>query len=152
MELRAQFKIPFVSQCLTEEIKHGGERRMADQLDRDYELLTYNQHPFQLFAYRLHNRFLQRRNEKWEQINKGEKTVEQLGMIEAEKLMDAETKKLPVGEKLSLERMTEIILQVGRQIRASQGNVPTRNSEGEFNDFLEQRRPFVSANTGAPGT
>jgi hypothetical protein len=24
MELRAQFKIPFVSQCLTEEIKHGG--------------------------------------------------------------------------------------------------------------------------------
>jgi len=57
---------------------------MADQLDRDYELLTYNQHPFQLFAYRLHNRFLQRRNEKWEQINKGEKTVEQLGMIEAE--------------------------------------------------------------------
>jgi len=57
---------------------------MADQLDRDYELLTYNQHPVQLFTYRLQNRFLQRRNEQWERINKGEKTTEQLGMIEIE--------------------------------------------------------------------
>lgn len=66
--------------------------------------------------------------------------------------MEAESKKLPAGEKMSLERMTEIIMQVGRQIRAAQGNLPTRNSEGEFNDFLEQRRPFTEANTGAPGT
>lgn len=57
---------------------------MADQLDRDYELLTYNQHPVQLFAYRLHNRFLQKQNEEWERINKGEKTVEQTAMIEVE--------------------------------------------------------------------
>jgi len=82
MELRAQFKIPFTSQCLTAEIKHGGERRFADQLDRDYELMTYNQHPAQLFMYRLHNRYLQKRNEMWEKINKNEKTTEQLAMIE----------------------------------------------------------------------
>lgn len=24
---------------------------MADQLDRDFELISYNQHPMQLFAY-----------------------------------------------------------------------------------------------------
>ena len=66
--------------------------------------------------------------------------------------MEVESKKLPAGEKLSLERMTEIIMQVGRQIRAAEGHLPTRNSEGEFNDFSEQRRPFTSANSGSPGT
>lgn len=31
---------------------------MADQLDRDYELMTYNYHPGQLYAYKLRNQFI----------------------------------------------------------------------------------------------
>ena len=29
------------------------ERRMVDQLDRDYELVSHNTHPYQLFAYKV---------------------------------------------------------------------------------------------------
>lgn len=29
---------------------------MVDQLDRDWELVSYNTHPFQLFAYEVHNK------------------------------------------------------------------------------------------------
>ena len=36
---------------------------MADQLDRDYELMTYNYHPFQLYAYKLHNQRIRTQNE-----------------------------------------------------------------------------------------
>lgn len=35
---------------------------MADQLDRDYELLSYNTHPYQLYIYELRNRYLRANN------------------------------------------------------------------------------------------
>ena len=63
MELRAAFTIPFTCETPVELIKHGAERRMADQLDRDYELMSYNYHPGQLYMYRLHNKAIQRQNE-----------------------------------------------------------------------------------------
>jgi hypothetical protein len=44
---------------------------MADQLDRDYELCTYNQHPLQLFAYKLHNRYLEQINQQIEDNENG---------------------------------------------------------------------------------
>jgi hypothetical protein len=41
---------------------------MADQLDRDYEIMTHNYHPFQLFAYNLQNKRLREQNEEAEAI------------------------------------------------------------------------------------
>lgn len=48
---------------------------MADQLDRDYQLLSYNTHPLQLFIYELRNRYIRENNEQAEQIEKGEETL-----------------------------------------------------------------------------
>jgi hypothetical protein len=44
---------------------------MVDQLDRDYELCSYNQHPFQLHTYQLHNKYLQKINEDYKTISEG---------------------------------------------------------------------------------
>jgi hypothetical protein len=58
-----------------------------------------------------------------------------------------EEKKLSPGEKLSLEKTTEIFLKVSRAARGFKGEkVGTRNENGEFNDFLEKRRPFLNPN------
>ena len=59
--------------------------------------------------------------------------------------MKDEEKRLGPGEKVSLEKMTEIFLRVSRTARgftSQQGG--TRNEQGEFNDFLEKRRPFLN--------
>jgi hypothetical protein len=44
---------------------------MADQLDRDYELLSYNTHPAQLFIYELRNNYIRHVNEEAESAKKG---------------------------------------------------------------------------------
>lgn len=44
---------------------------MADQLDRDYELMTYNYHPFQLYTYKLQNERIREQNERAESAEKG---------------------------------------------------------------------------------
>lgn len=43
---------------------------MADQLDRDYELLSYNYHPFQLYFYKLQNKRLREENEEHQAAEK----------------------------------------------------------------------------------
>lgn len=46
MGLRTIYTIPHLAECQVTHIKHGGERRMIDQIDRDFELVSYNQHPY----------------------------------------------------------------------------------------------------------
>jgi hypothetical protein len=48
---------------------------MADQLDRDYELLSYNTHPAQLFIYELRNNYIRDTNEQADTLEKGEDTI-----------------------------------------------------------------------------
>jgi hypothetical protein len=58
-----------------------------------------------------------------------------------------EEKKLGPGEKLSLDRITDIFLKTSRSARGFTGQkTGTRNEQGEFNDFLEKRRPFLNPN------
>ena len=71
------FLIPLVCETLTDQIKHGGERRMVDQLDRDFELVSHNQHPYQLFAYEVTNRYVDYENEKYERKQATGKTFEE---------------------------------------------------------------------------
>jgi len=62
LELRNQFKMPFYCQTPVELIKDGAERRFADQIDRDYELLSHNYHPIQLYTYELLNKQIRKQN------------------------------------------------------------------------------------------
>lgn len=56
-----------------------------------------------------------------------------------------EEKKLGPGEKVSLDKITDILLKVARTARGFTGQQGgTRNEQGEINDFLEKRRPFLN--------
>lgn len=55
-----------------------------------------------------------------------------------------EEKKLGPGESISLDKATEIMLRVSREARGFSGKTGTRDSQGELNDFLEKRRPFLN--------
>lgn len=127
-------------------IKHGGERRMADQLDRDYELLSYNTHPAQLFIYELRNNYIRHVNEQAESAEKGEDTIFTAFSAELEKEAKSEEKKLGPGEKLSIEKLAEIYVRVSRVANQAMQRNGARKEDGEFNDFLEKRRPFVAPN------
>ena len=50
---------------------------MVDQLDRDFELVSHNTHPYQMFAYEVNNRSLARQQENYELQQNGEKTFEE---------------------------------------------------------------------------
>lgn len=64
--------------------------------------------------------------------------------------MKDEEKKLGPGEKISLDRVTEIFLKTSRAARGlTNQKSGTRNEQGEFNDFLEKRRPFLNPNPTA---
>jgi len=39
---------------------------MVDQLDRDFELVSHNTHPFQLFAYEVNNSSIAKLQENYE--------------------------------------------------------------------------------------
>lgn len=110
------------------------------------ELMTYNYHPFQLYAYKLQNDTIRRQNEEAEQEEQGQlprsKALEEAFAQE----LEAETGKLPQGEHLSLEKLAEIYNRVVNALREHTGELaPTRGSDGEYNDYLEKRRPFVEA-------
>lgn len=60
------------------------ERRFADQIDRDYEILNHNYHPVQLYTYELLNKQIRRQNEAADAAEKGEKTFDQAFCEEVE--------------------------------------------------------------------
>ncbi len=69
-------------------------------------------------------------------------------MLKNSTVIKAEKAKLPPGERLSLDRVSEIILHCFRKARAEQQR-PTdsaRGADGAINDFLEHRRPFLEPN------
>ena len=52
---------------------------------------------------------------------------------------------MPPGEELPLEKVTDVLLRVTRESRGYTGKQGgTRNENGELNDFLEKRRPFMN--------
>jgi len=144
--LRSLFLIPLVSESLTDQIKHGGERRFADQIDRDFELVSYNTHPFQLFTYEVNNRFLPQENENYETSKAGQKTMEEEAMDLVDTLVKQEQAKYGEGEKIPIERMTEILYHVFDKSRAQmkRPSQDARGPDGNINDYLEQRRPFIA--------
>jgi hypothetical protein len=74
LALRTVFLIPQLSETPCHLIKHGGERRMADQLDRDFELISHNQHPHQLWIYDLQNQYVSEEMEEYELKMSGKET------------------------------------------------------------------------------
>ncbi|CAK87855.1 unnamed protein product (macronuclear) [Paramecium tetraurelia] len=148
MGLRTFFIVPHIAECQVTQIKHGGERRMVDQIDRDFELVSYNSHPYQLFTYTIWNQYLANQQEAYEQRKNGGQAIEDQVIDHISELVKDEKAKLGAGKQLSIERTAEIVMNVMRQLRAAQQrpNLNNRRADGEFDDFLEQRRPFTAPN------
>jgi len=60
----------------------------------------------------------------------------------------AEKSKLREGQTLSIERMTTILLHTFRKARAgeSRPSQDSRGPDGNINDYVEKRRPFIAPN------
>jgi hypothetical protein len=146
LAIKDVFHAPFYSETLTHLIKHGGERRLVDQLDRDVEIASYNYHPFQLFTYEVYNRNLAIENENYETKKSGQKTLADEMQEYTDHIIAEEEAKLPEGEKLSTDKTADIILHAIRKARAGIQRPATdsRGPDGNINDYLEQRRPFIA--------
>jgi hypothetical protein len=144
LSFRELFSIPLTSETPTQKIKHGGARRFADQGDREFELMSYNVHPFQLFTYESNNQELQELNEANETRKAGEIPLEDQVKSFFDQRITAEQANLSPGQKISYDRWTEILGDVIRKYKAEvQTPGGARDNKGNFKDFLEVRRPFV---------
>lgn len=143
--LRTLFHTPFNGETPVHLIRNGGERVMADQLDRDVELFSYNVHPWQFDNYELANRVLDKKLEDAEVRANGELTLEdQIGQ-EFQRTCDEEKDKLPQGEKLSIEQMTEIMVGcISRARKETSRPQHGKDENGQMKDFDEVRRPFMN--------
>ena len=74
--------------------------------------MTYNYHPNQLFAYELANERLRQENEEIEAQERGEATLSESVQEAFEHELQEEEKKLAPGEKISLEKLTEVFQRV----------------------------------------
>lgn len=50
---------------------------MVDQVDRDWELVSYNTHPYQMFAYEVHNKQVAYETERQQLKAAGQKNEEE---------------------------------------------------------------------------
>lgn len=146
--LRQAYTYPLWSDTPTHLIKDGGERRFADQADREVELAALNQHPYQLFIYEVNNKRLQKEVEDEAIRAAGEKTIEDQLYNYLDSRIKEEQKR--VGDaRIPYERYSEIYADCLRRLRAETSR-PTFDKNGNYQDFLEVRRPFIAPNNDVP--
>eukprot|EP00178_Gracilaria_changii_P006144 TRINITY_DN20520_c0_g1_i1.p1 TRINITY_DN20520_c0_g1~~TRINITY_DN20520_c0_g1_i1.p1 ORF type:complete len:206 (-),score=31.34 TRINITY_DN20520_c0_g1_i1:125-664(-) len=122
LTFRELFRVPLTSETPTEKIKHGGARRFADQGDREFELMSYNVHPFQLFTYESNNAELQAMNEAQELRNSGQTPLEDQVLEYFDERIAEETANLSAGESISYDRWTELLGDMIRKYKAETAN------------------------------
>ena len=136
---------PLTSETPTHLLKYGGARRFVDQGDREFELVSHNQHPYQLLNYQVNNEELQREVEAQELRNAGETPLEDQMKNYFNERVEAEVASLGEGETISYNRWVEILGDSLRKYKAEVARPgSTTDENGNFQDFLEVRRPFVS--------
>ena len=74
--LQENFMQPVRGETPIDLIKYGGRRRMADQIERDWELVSYNQHPYMMNVYDTKNEDLRQKAEHNAQLAQGDKPME----------------------------------------------------------------------------
>lgn len=118
-------------------------RMFADQFDRHYEIASYNSHPWQLKTYELQNKRLASETEDRVLRESGQESA--ADYFERRVLEQIEEVKQETGsKKVSFDRLRNIISDVDIERKAAEGR--PRRSDGEMNDFLEVRRPFIDPN------
>ena len=110
--------------------------------DRHYGLFANNQHPIQLDAYNVYNKFLANLHSK-QAAERAEDFSNRYDQVKSERTSMLNTAE---GESLSQDDLDEIYIQVcGEQREANKMSLNTRDKKGDIADYLESRRPFGSA-------
>lgn len=74
-------------------------------------------------------------------------------MEEYKEQLIEESKNLPVGLELPFERKSDLFFQYVKKYRDfTQRPVSTKNPDGSYDDYLEQRRPFIAPNPHDSGS
>ena len=130
-------------------VQPGPDQRLVGQGDREYELINNNTHPFQLEFYKAQNEHLQQEREEHALREKGEKPlVDQLLEILQFNIKEAKGLK---GDDLTSNEYHRIFEDVMTKYYIAMGAEKSRKPNGEFNDFLEVRRPYIEPGvTNAP--
>ncbi len=140
--LKKFFRIPLTCQTPVHLIKTGWRKRFSDQFDREWELYSYNQHPFFLNQLKLGQEIMMKEKEEEEMKKKGEKTLEeQSNDFLFGRFVEESEKK---GSKLSINELDSIFKESTSKYYEAMGYRKVRDDGGEFNDFLENRRPFIN--------
>ena len=114
-------------------------RTLADLTDRHVALFQQNAHPIQLLIYEEHNKFLRYVH------NDDAQKLKAVLHARIKELEQQREKSIATneGESLSPDDHEEIHIQAVTEWREEQKfAVRSRDRNGDFNDYLETRRPF----------
>ena len=147
MGLRKLFHIPFTCQTPVELIVLGPEKRFTEHVERDYELVSANVHPYQLDFYHQNLKDFQAQAERLKLIDEGEKPLDiQFEEYVVSKLAELEAK----NGKTTTKDLYEIFDHGKYMYEEALGAKHAKTRSGDFNDYLEHRRPFDSATANIP--
>jgi len=149
--LRYLFHIPKNSETPCHLLKHGGERRMADQLDRDFELVSHNNNPYNLHVYKMANDILDKDLEDQKVREDGGKTLEDQFHEYLQASYEQEVDNTPNGQSVSSDRATEIFTACYRRYLQFKQN-PDEDENGEVLELGEVRRPFMNPDESRAST
>jgi hypothetical protein len=136
------FRTPLTCHTPVELIPHA-ERRFSDQFDREWELYSYNHHPMALRAYDYNNKRIMDYAERQEIIERGDSPLDiQFRDYVAVRIGEETQKK---GQVLNFEELDQVFKEGVSHYYAALGMKSVRNKSGEFEDFSENRRPYVQS-------
>lgn len=122
-------------------VQPAPDQRIVGQGDRDYELVVNNSHPYQLYFYQTQNEYLEKEREDQALRDQGETPlVDQAIKMIATRVANAKEAK---GDELTTTELHVIFEDVYTNYRIAEGAQKARKPNGDFNDFLEVRRPYI---------
>lgn len=122
-------------------VQPAPDHRIISQGDRDYELILNNTHPYQFEFYKANNQNLQESKENQAIRDRGEKPLhDQFIDILGERIKHSKNEK---GDELNPQELHRIFEDVFTLYKIAEGSQMSRTPRGDFNDFLEVRRPYI---------
>lgn len=141
MWLKDKFTFVWRAETPIQLVQPAPDQRIVGQGDRDYELIINNTHPYQLTFYQaLNNDLIQEKEDQALRDQGEEPIVDQAIKIMGKRIQEAKALK---GDELTTPELHKIFEDVYTNFKIAQGAQKARKPNGDFNDFLEVRRPYI---------
>lgn len=141
VNLRKIFHLPKTFETPYELVLGGPARRFTEHLERDYELISGNCHPYQLDMYAQTNEMVREETERKEMLERGEKPLDvQFSEWFIGKMEEVKSK----TGRATVSDMHKIFEDGLYMYVQAQGGGQMGSEKCDFKDFLEERRPFAN--------